>query len=164
MIVDYTSYDAVRAVLGVSSEEIDDDVINLPLYEVMLSEDLLDLSGSIQTDFITVRDIPVGTQTDIEKRFVRVMQTYASYQVASTLLGSVALFAPKDITDSKASVTRVNDPFKTLKEDVLASLVYIRTRLLTAYDAYSPTYAAPTAVTRTFITSTGLAIDPVTNE
>lgn len=164
MITDYTSYDAVRAVLGVSNEEIDDDVINLPLYETLLSEDLLDLSATIQADFATVRDIAVGTQTAIEKRFVRVLQTYASYQVASTLLGSVALFAPKDVTDGKAATARVADPFKTLKEDVLASLVYIRTRLLTAYDAYSPSYSAPATVTRTFIVSTGLAIDPVTNE
>lgn len=164
MITDYTSYDAVRAVLGVSSEEIEDSVINLPMYETLLAEDLLDLSSSIQADFITTRDIAAATQTAIEKRFVKIMQTYASYQVASTLLGSVAMFAPKDVTDGKASMARVSDPFKTLKADVMASLVYIRTRLLTAYEAYSGSYTVPVAVSRVFISSTGLSIDPVTNE
>lgn len=159
MITEYSSYGAIRAVLGVSSNEVEDTVIDLPMYEVLLQEDLLQLGATMAADYATAKGI--ATPPAATARFVRVLQTYASYQVASTLLGSVSMFAPKDITDGKASLARVADPFKSLKDNVAQSLAYIRGRLLAAYADYSPANAAPVAVTRSWVGSIGLATDPV---
>lgn len=159
MITEYSSYGAVRAVLGVSPREIEDTVIDLPMYEVLLLEDFLDMSSTMAADYATAKN--AVSPTAIETRFVRILQTYASYQVASTLLGSVSMFAPKDITDGKASLARVADPYAALKENVAQSLGYVRQRLLAAYEAYSPANVAPAAVRRSWVVGVGLANDPV---
>lgn len=160
MLTDYTSYAAVRAVLGVSSDEIEDTVIALPMYEIMLVEDLLDLNPSMNDDYSVVRVI--ASKTAIEARFAQIVQTYASYQVAYTLLGAAPMFAPKDIKDGKAGVARVADPFQPLQASIAQALSYIRIKLLSSYEAYAPAELAPQAISRDFLTSTGLSLDPVT--
>lgn len=158
MLTEYTSYNAVRAVLGVSSDEIDDGVLELPMYEVLLSEDVLELQTNMLADYTTAKLLV----TPESKRFVRLFQTYASYQVAYTLLGSVPLFAPKDINDSKTAISRVADPFKNLEASIGNTLGYIRGRLLSAYLAYSPTTSVQVAVPRRLLSSVG-GYDPVVN-
>lgn len=160
MITEYASYDSVRAVLGVSPEEVEDATLDLPLYEVLLKEDLLDLSSTIDADYNTAKEL--ASPTAIETRFVQVMQTYASYQIAYTLLGAAPMFAPKDIKDGKAGVVRVSDPFKGLETSIVQAMSYIRTRLLAAYETYSPTNVAPVTVTRRLLAGVTLGTDPVT--
>jgi hypothetical protein len=159
MIIDYASYDSIRAVLGVSQDEIEDSTIDLPLYEVLLSEDLRGMYSTLEADYHTVR--AVATPSAAETRFVKILQTYAAYQVAYTLLGSVIMFAPKNISDGKASVERVDKPFAVLDANVSRTLSYVRDRLLDAYQAYNPIKVAPATVTRSMIVSTSLS-DPVT--
>lgn len=159
-ITDYTTCTAIRAVLGVSEDEIDNSVILLPIYEVMLQEDLLDMSATLQTDYMAASVLVNPTAVDL--RFIRIFQTYAAYQVAYTLLGSAQMFAPLDIKDGKAGVIRVADPFKPLEEMIIKSLSYIRIRLLAAYQAYNPAVLAPNAISRVMLTGAVLGVDPVT--
>lgn len=159
MITQYTPYGAVRAVLGVSANELADNVLDLTLYEVMLTEDLDLLGASMISDYGVAKAL--ATPTAISTRFVRVLQAYASYQVAYSLLGSATMFAPKDITDGKATMARVADPFKNLETNVARGLAYVRGRLLAAYGAYNPANPAPAAVVRTYVSAVGLALDPV---
>lgn len=159
MITQYTSYGAVRAVLGVSANELADSVLDLSLYEVLLTEDLAVLGATMEADYAAAKALTPATA--LSTRFVRVLQAYASYQVAGSLLGSAAMFAPKDITDGKATVARVADPFKSLEASVMQGLAYIRGRLLIAYGEYSPANPVSSAAARTYVSAIGLAIDPV---
>ena len=48
-ITDYAAYDEIRAVLGVSDEELEDATLALPMYEKLLNMELLDISEDLPT-------------------------------------------------------------------------------------------------------------------
>lgn len=157
----YTTYDEVRAVLGISPEEIPDATLALQIYSTQLDEDLRDVSTDLASTFATINALtsPTADQT----RFLHLASSFAAYSVAQSLLGGLQLFAPQQITDGKTHQIRVQDPFKDLRENIAGSYTYIKTRLEAAFAVVSPTHTAPDAVTRVFIGSVGLATDPVTN-
>lgn len=161
-LTDYTACDSVRAVLGVSEEEVPDTVLASPIYATLLSETLLELSAALATTYITTKD--KVTRTADEQRFVDLTQTFSAYSVASKMLGSLPMFAPMTIKDSKAMVTRIQDPFAALKEDVAGTYTYIKDKLLAAFAVVSPANPAPNITTRTLVVATGLGLDPVTNK
>ena len=159
-ITTYTTTNSVRAVLGVSEPEIPDTVLVDPIYEVVLKEHLRGLSTTIRAAFITlVADL---TPTDDEARFVELMQTYAAYQVASQLLGSLPLFAPKLIEDASSKADRITDPFAALRESLAASLAWLRGVLLAAYETLEPDEPAPSSVARVLVVNVPLSVNPIT--
>ncbi len=159
-ITTYTTTNSVRAVLGVSEPEIPDTVLVDPIYEVVLKEHLRGLSTTIRAAFLAaVADL---SPTADETRFVELMQTYAAYQVASQLLGSLPLFAPKLIEDASSKMDRITDPFASLRESLAASLAWLRGVLLEAYEVLVPAEPAPSAVARTLVVNVPLGTNPIT--
>ena len=160
MITSYTTCQSVRAVLGVSEPEITDVVLEDPIYEVVLKEDLRTLNTGLRADFLAL--LPPVTPTDDQERFIELVQTYSAYQVARQLLGALAMFAPKTIKDSRTEVDRVTDPYAHTREAVANSLVYLKGKLLEAYAVIEPTAPAPTVARRTLVVNAGLGLNPVT--
>lgn len=161
-ILDCTTYDDIRAALGVSSDELEDATLALSLYEFGLSADLRSLSLTISTDFATVSNIAEDTQSEVEKVFVECMSLFATYSVANQCLTSLPLFSPKEITDGKASVTRyAQNPYKDTMDRVEAAYIKFRDALTTAYAAYKTTARDDRAVIQ-FMAVIGLSTDPVT--
>ena len=70
------------------------------------------------------------------------------------------LFAAKDVTDSKASVTRFDSPYRDTVKSVLDQYGRLRNRLATALAAL----AAPTtlSVAKTYFSVVSPATDPIT--
>jgi hypothetical protein len=158
---DFTSADEIRSVLGVSPEELEDSTIGLALYYRQLQFDLTEISSSLESAYLTVLALPESGRTVIQQKFFDVTAVYSAYFVSRLLLTSLNAFAPKQITDGKATVVRTDDPFKLVREGVNAQYAVMRTRLLAAYAATGG--GVGNKLTRVYTTSAGLSTDPVTN-
>lgn len=109
-LIDYTSYDAVRAALGVTDEELEDDTLSLQLYEDHLKSDLDDISYDLDGVHVTLLATPVLTAA--EERFMMASRLFATYSVAKTLTVTLPMFGPRSVEDGKAKVERFQDPYK----------------------------------------------------
>jgi len=162
MLTQYTTFDEVRAVLGVSDEELEDEVLVQPFYERQLIIDIEDVDAGIPDAFDTVSAIPYASRTKVQKRFYDLVQLFSAYAIGRTLLMSMPYFAELRVQDGRSEKQRVKDPFEFTRDGVQAGFVAARQSLLAAYAAATGG-SVTTRVTRTLLTSTGLATDPVTN-
>lgn len=165
MLTEYTSYDEIRAALGVAPEEITDDVLALPNYESILLFDLADLGAFTPAvvDYYSglVAQLPTSLSVD-EARFVSILNVYAPYVIARHLTISIDMFAPKIITDSKTTMTRIQDPYKDTKAGIQSFYELMRARLIAAYTVLFPLATPPTKTLLISLLAIGLATDPVT--
>lgn len=158
-IEDYTSFEEVRAALGVSDDELEDETLALPMY----LDDLMESFYRCHPQFEAVWGALPSDETQYsptQARLVRVSRLFATYSVARHVGTAMPMFAPRSIGDGKATMARFLDPYKdTLK------------RIETLFNQSSEDLAgivdellSETRVSRTrraFI-RVGLAVDPVT--
>lgn len=164
MLSTYTTPDSVRAVLGVADDEVTDDMLALPLYEVRLVYDLEEIDSGIPEAYKTTVAIDYTTRTAAEKRFCDAVKLFSAYSVARTALSSLPYLADKRITDGRAESERIADPFSLVREAVSGGLLDLRYKVSAAYAALpSVTTEVVTRTARTMLASTGIAVDPVTN-
>lgn len=164
MLTAYTTYDEVRAALGVAEEEIPDAVLSLPNYELVLQFDLDELGNfnpTMRDLFATVTASTYAASVN-EKRFASILQVYACYVIARHLLNSFEMFAPQIIKDSKTEMGRNADPYKDTRAGVELFYQQMRARLLAAYGVLFPLAAVPVRAPFFALIAVGLAVDPVT--
>lgn len=160
-LTDYTSYDEVRAVLGVSNDEIDDATLGLGVYSLNLLAEFEDIAEALPEDFAVVDALEAATRTENQRKFWNAAQLFAPYAVGKQLATSLPLFAPKSITDGKSGFTRFSDsPFKTAIESCLKQYSANRQRLVEAYGTFKNTSSILSA--RPYFSVVSLATDPVT--
>ena len=157
----FTSPDEIRAVLGVSQDDLEDETINLPNYVRQLQFDLADLDSTLEAQYLAVADIDEGSRTTAQQKLYDVTQVFSAYSISRKLLTGASLFAPRRITDGRAEAERVVDPFAQLREGVEANYGILRSRLLSALAGIGSTVAAVTS--RSYFGTAGLAVNPVTN-
>lgn len=160
-LLTFTSADEIRAVLGVSPEELEDDTVELPLYFKQLQFDLSDVASGLEASYLAVHALPIASRTSVQQKLLDVTSVYSSYAISRLLLTSLSAFAPKQITDGKAATTRVEDPFLRVREGVEAQYAVLRARLLAAYAASGNSVGATTS--RVYVVAAGLGTNPVTN-
>ena len=160
-ILTYTSYDEVRAVLGVSTDELEDPTLALALYDYGLQAELNDISAALPADFATVAAITSGSRTTIEQWFLQTTKLFAAYAVAKQLGTGLPLFGPKDISDGKATVSRFADsPYKESLKRVEKEYNTMKVRLESAYAQYKS--LSSTTVVRSYMRASAPTIDAVT--
>ena len=162
MALTRTTYDEVRAVLGVSDEEITNATLDLKVFTDQLELELTDIDPSLPTYLDTITGVVEGARTPEQKKLFAVGNMFSAYAYAKILLTSLPLFSPKRVTDGKAEFERFLDPFQEVRDGVSAGYVSMRVRLQTALAALNNAYSAPQASTVVFTASVGLAVDPVT--
>lgn len=167
MLTQYTTYDEIRAALGVAQEEIEDEVLELPNYERMLVFDLEDIGTfdpTLQAQYLTLIDSDATPSPTVdEQRFVSIMKVFCTYSVAKQLLVTLPMFAPQQIKESKTELVRISDPYKDAKAGVTSFYEQVRARLLAAYKVLYPSAGGETARSAdAFLVATGLSVDPVT--
>lgn len=161
-LLDYTTFEDVRAALGVSPDEIEDSTLSLSLYEFSLSAAIRAVSAGLTADFATVDAKVPNTLTSIEEILIECMTLFATYAVARELLTSLPLFSPKEITDGKAAVTRYSiNPYKDTMARVEAQYTRYRDALVTAYADYKST-STTTNVAPVLLFVGQPSFDPVT--
>ena len=158
-LTDFASYDEIRAVLGVSDEELEDGTLALPMYLKLLQLDFGDIAGTLEAQYLAAK--ASITPSAAEQKLVDVVSVFSAYAISKHLLTSLPLFAPKRITDGRAETDRITDPFEGVREGVNSTYQSLKARVLIALsNAGTPTTAA---TQRTYFAAAGLAINPVTN-
>lgn len=133
------SFGDVRALLGVSEEELEDVVLGLRIYELGLLADLARIDAGLIAAFDTASSTAVFSQTAEDKALIAAVQTFATYQVAEAVSRALSHIAPKTITDGKAMTQR--------QAGDLASAIRAELRLgkSSALAAVKSAYAASTS-------------------
>lgn len=160
LITDYTSYDEVRAALGVSVDELDDTQLDLPLYVNGLEIDLEDIHVNLPTTYQTV--LTQSIQSEDEQRFLKAAKMFATYAVARQLSNTLPLFSPEQITDGKAAVKRFqqDSPFKAVTEAVGREYARAKIRLEQLF-AIVGTGASTTMTAKTYFAVSSPSSDPI---
>lgn len=142
MLGPYTTNDQVRAIFGVSAEEIADMTLDLPLYQKNLELELDDVSPTLRADYTTVATILPGALTAVQQAFLDGVTLFAPYAVGKQITTGLPLFAAKQVTDGKAGVTRNSDsPFQQQVSDCKKFYERFRQSLEKRYAAYKTTSA-----------------------
>lgn len=163
-ITTYTTYDTIRALLGVNGRELKDATLALPIYETQF---LLELSaldgdvGEVKAQYDTIAGISAGTRSGDQQRFFDLVNLTASYSVARQLLGPDDNAFPLVITDGKASLERRPDNAR-LREAVEGGYSRFIKRVRALLLVLVPTANVTVPAGRTFISNVGIASDPVT--
>lgn len=163
MLTEYTSFDEIRAVLGVAAEEIEDATLDLPIYQTQLIFALEDVATGVPDAFKVVSAKTYASRTSAEQRLYEVTRIFSAFAIANELLTSLPYFAELKVQDGRAAKERVADPYEKTRAGVGASLADMRIRLSAAYGAVASGATLLSKVTRVWATSAGLALDPVTN-
>lgn len=157
---DYTSYDEIRAVLGVESEELSDDTLGLNIYENSLLQDLDEIDVGLTAEILAVRTMETEL-SDAQNRLLRNADLFAPHCVAFHLTTSLPMFAPKNIGDGKATLARFSDaPYRDTVRKVTTAYERYKTSLSAAYKALIS--SSLTTQVRQYSIVSGLSIDPVT--
>lgn len=160
MITDYTSFDEVRAALGVSEEEIEDDTLSLPLYSNVLEVELEDIHVSLPGVYSVIA--AKSTPTEDEARFLQAARLFATYAVAKHLTTALPLFSPEQITDGKAEFRRAQQglPYQRVIEAVTREYNRFRGRLHQLF-ALINSSAGSTAPTKIYFGVVSPSEDPI---
>jgi len=160
-LIDFTSYASIRAVLGVSDDELEDVTLALPGYMQLLKLEFDSISPNIESLYLPLVVVPTPAMTPTEQRFVDLVQLFAAYSTAKTLLASLPLFAPKSISDGRAKLDRFPDPLDVVKGGVESLYVAIRAKLVAVLDELGQ--VTPVSPVITFFSTAPLGYNPVTN-
>jgi hypothetical protein len=157
-IIDYTTYDDIRAVLGVSEDDLEDETLALELYDNYLTMDLEEVNIDLPTTYDTVSI--VATPTEAQARFLQATRLFATYSVAKQLSTSLPLFAAKQVTDSKAEMTRFDNPYKDVVSAIAKDYERLRNRLIQTLNSLGNETA--TATRRSLMSVVSPGFDPIT--
>lgn len=160
MFSDYTDTVTVRALLGVNDIELEDTTLLLPTSDLLISEGLLDLGEGVPTMYATIQAL--SSRTANQTRFYEQVRLYSATLVANHMLASLPMFAPRKLTDSKATMERVDDPYKELAANLAGTLSWLRGRIIATLLILDPGAAVVTTTARRYGSAVGLGIDPVT--
>lgn len=160
----YCEYEEVRSALGVNDLELKDSVLGLPVYEMGLVRELNRLSTSLNAAFYAVSAKSASTRTTEEAALVNAVRLFSVYAAAKQVGVSLANFAPKDVGDGKATVSRyAGEPFEKVLSRVDEMYSALRVELRAAYDTYAGTTSSvtPTTTPATMFTAGKRGYDPV---
>lgn len=167
MITTYTTYGEVRASLGVSDEEVDDATLALGMYSEHLDMEMYDveiehsLPAALSSTFATITAIAINDRTAAQARALASIRLFSTYAVARHLGTSLAMLAPKAITDGKAALTRFSDsPYKATLLQVEGQYEKAKASLARAVLALGS--LSTTSIITSFMGVASPAVDPVT--
>lgn len=161
----YCEFGEVRSALGVNDIELSDVVLALPVYEMGLIRELNRLSTSLNAAFLDISlKAPAGRTTDEAELHdsVRLFSVYASARQVGV---SLANFAPKDVGDGKATISRyAGEPFEKVLARIDDYYSALRGELRTLYETYSSAASPTVSSTKpsTFFVASKRGYDPVT--
>jgi hypothetical protein len=155
-LIDFISYDEVRAALGVSQDEIKDTTLSLNLYDFNLVSELESISLNLIAAYMAqVAVTPSSSWTAAQTRFVQSTKLFAAYAVAKQLTVSLPMFGPKEQSDGKASLVRfAQDPYKATIASVVQQYETFRVKLAETYAALQSTTATANVTREYFSVAT----------
>lgn len=161
VITDYTTFDEVRAALGISDEELEDSQIDLPLYANVLRIELEDIHVNVPTLYATIKGQSSTTQD--EERFLEAAHLFATYCVAKQVSTALQLLSPEQVTDGKAMFRRsqADTPYQKVIDAVGRQHSRFRDRLSQLF-AIVNSSAPSNRVAKIYLSVVSPGADPVT--
>lgn len=133
----YCDFAEVRSTLGVNDKELKDTVLGLPVYEMGLVRELNKVSTSLNAAFSTLYAKVPAARTLAEANLHDAVRLFSVYAVAKQVGVSLANFAPKDVTDGKASVGRfAGTPFESVLDRIDDMYTGLKEDLKLAFEAF----------------------------
>jgi hypothetical protein len=160
MLSDYTDTLTIRGLLGVNELELEDDAILSPTSDITITDGLLALGASVPTMYATVAALT--SRTADQARYYEQVRLYSACLVASGLVGTLPIAVPRKLTDSKATLERVDDPFTRLEASLKGLLAALKGRILATLSVLDPNATVVATVSRVYGSAVGLGVDPVT--
>jgi len=158
----YCSFDEVRSALGVNDLELKDSVLGLPVYEMGLVREFSKLSTSLNAAFSAAAALPPGDRTEQQNNLYDAGRLFSVYTVAKQVGVSLPTFAPKDVSDGKASTSRfAGDPFKATLAAIDEYLAGYKVDLKAAFEAYNGASTTTTATAMLGLVPSARSYDPV---
>jgi hypothetical protein len=161
-LLQYTTYEELRAVLGVSATELPDLTLAQPQFGTVLTMELQDISTSVASLYTTISAIPEVSRTANQQWFYDLTRLTAAYAIASNLLISLPLFSVSRLTDGRAEFERQKDIFADVRDAVNGMYAKLKARLAALVLVLEPTATVFSEVTQVYTASIGLGTDPVT--
>lgn len=159
-VTDYTTYNDIRAVLGISDEELEDETLALDVTSNRLDMLLGRVATGLPAAWSDAKAaVDAGTPTTLQKRLVGCVQVWASYAVAGLMLTSMRMFAPKKLTDGKGEFDRFTDPWASMKEDIAGIQADTEATIRDILDELGELQAPVTV--RVFVGTAGLVENPI---
>lgn len=160
----YCEFDEVRSALGVNDIELKDTVLGLPVYEMGLVRELNRLSTSLNAAFSTIQLKDTSTRTTAEATLYDSIRLFSVYAVAKQVGVALANFAPKDIGDGKATISRyAGEPFRAVLENIDQYYQSLRLEVRAAYAAILTSVVIKDSTTpATVFMASKRGYDPVT--
>lgn len=165
-LTDYTTYDTIRAVLGVNAKELKDPTLALALWESQFTLEMGDVDqggGKAMAQYTSIKAIAAGSRTTEQQSYFDIFNMLAAYSVARQLLSPQAMFAVQKVTDGRASIERFSaSNFDKVRQGVEGTYSTLLKRLTAILIKLDPTATVPAATPRRYIGNVGLGTDPVT--
>ena len=165
MLAPFTSNNDVRALLGVSSEELPDSVLDLPVYQIALRRRLQQLTDTADVSalFLSIDSQPAAGRPADDQALHEAVYYFSSVAAALQAGVSLALVAPKRITDDKSGVERFTDsPYRDVLDRLDAELAAAKGAVLTALEVLLAVALPPAALEVKLFAGVRRAYDPVT--
>lgn len=157
----YTTNEEVRAVIGVSEEEITDSDLALSIWSTVLEMKLNETSELVISTYDSIASMQVADRSSNQQKFYLLTRMYSAYAVGEELLATQPMFSFKRITDGKAEAERF-DKWEDVKIGVIKGASVAKKRLMLALGLLNVGFANPAATVMIPILGTGIASDPVT--
>jgi hypothetical protein len=162
MLTDFTSPDTIRALLGVHELEIEDAELLQPMHAFTITEGLLDIGAAVPTQYAAIAATPAATRTATETRYYETVRFYSAALVAQAVLPALPMFAPQSLEDEKDKMKRFDGALDALKESLSATLTNLKAKIVALIAILVPGTFTAASITRSFVSATGIAADPVT--
>lgn len=160
-VLSYTSADQIRALLGVSIDELPDSVVELEVYDTGLLNDLMEISPTIGLEYQTLLDGDIDSLTPLQSLLFKGVRAYATYCTARRVAIGMPMFGPKDITDGKAGVVRfAGTPYLDTLAAIESELSRTKQRLIVVYKSFNPSVSS--VPPRVYANAVPLLFNPVT--
>ena len=165
-ITDYMTYQEVRTVCGLSSDELSDTELAAPIYVnslslAMASVELPDEEpgpGPLKTRFDAIKLIEEASRTAAQQKLYDLARIYFVYAVARETCMSLAAKMPKSVSDGKVSITRFSP--ESVYRDVVQALSDRLNSLKTSIERINES----TSFVQSFMKVASPSIDVVTDE
>lgn len=163
-IVDYITYDEVRTTAGLSTDELPDSLLALPIYASALELELDSVvltsdppgPGPLKTRYLQLEGLP--SLTPDEQRLYNLTRMFCAYAVAVEVTTSLSMRAPRTLSDSKATLTRFSP--ESAYRDVIEALKLRLQSLKTSISAFG----GGSSTNYTLIYAVKPSYDPITGE
>lgn len=161
MLNTYLDYQEVRAVLGLTTTELPDSILTLPMYETLLMLQLEAIGADLPTTFTTISDLPSESRSSTQSRFYDLTRLFSAYATAKELLTSLPMLGVQKLADGRAEFTRQAEQWESIVDGVDAAYATLRERLGLSYKVLVPAAIIPSAVVSIMTSAVGMT-DPVT--